>query len=186
MPFPHAKLTDPAHLVTKATKELFDAVPTASPIALTGTAPSVAFKCRCKVSASGTHTDLVGHVYINAEDLNFTSGVTTKQSTTLLTSIPVVTYSGLDCSILIECLDSGGAPIQAETLTPIDIKFHDEQEYYSQAIGGFVKRPAQCVTDETASCINDVIRYNGTDYPIKAIHPKRDRLGIERRRVLQF
>jgi hypothetical protein len=70
--------------------------------------------------------------------------------------------------------------------TAIDIKFRDEAEYYSQAIGGFVKRPAQCVTDETASQVNDVIRYNGVDYPIKAIHPKRDRLGIERRRVLQF
>lgn len=184
--FPHVKLCDPAYLVTKATKKLFDAVPGASPITLTGTAPTTQFKCRCKVSASGTHTDLVGHLYINAEDLNFTAGVTTKQSTTLLTSIPVVTYSGLDCSVLIECVDSGGADIKAETLTAIDIKYKDETKYFSTSIGDFVTRPAHCTTDETASQVGDTIRYAGVDHIIKAIHPTDDRHGLEIKRKLEF
>jgi len=94
--------------VNRGTWTLHDAVPSASPLTLDA-APTGSFKCRVKLSSATGHTDLIGHVYINAEDLNFISGVTTKQSTALLTSLPVVTYSGLDCSILVECLDSGGA-----------------------------------------------------------------------------
>ena len=179
-----------AKTCTKAITKLYDAVPTASPIsaASIATPPAVTYRCRATVATSTTHTDCAGTLTIGSDTLTFTTSGQVKICTTNITAStkPSISYSGLDSKITIECIGTGGAPIMAETLTAIDIKFKDETEYYSQAIGGFVKRPAQCVTDETASCINDVIRYNGIDYPIKAIHAKRDRLGIERRRVLQF
>ena len=131
------------------------------------------------------HTDCAGSIVAGSETVTFTQAGT-KQTTTNLTSNPVITGTGLDCHVHITVIDTGGQDILVETVTPIDIKFRDEAEYYSQAIGAFVKRPAQAITDETTSQINDVIRFNGHDYPIKAIHAKRDRLGIERRRVLQF
>jgi len=83
-------------------------------------------------------------------------------------------------------IDSGGAPIVAETLTAIDIKYRDETKYFSSSIGDFVIRPAHCTTDETASQIGDVIRYAGVDHVIKAIHPTDDRHGLEIKRKLEF
>lgn len=182
--FPHAKLTDPAHLVTKAAHSLYNAA-SAATLTLTGTLPSVAFRCSVRLYTATGKTDCAGRVTVGSENLDFLAA-SKKTTTTLLTALPVVTTANLNCMIEIIALNSGGAEILTETLTAIDVKFRDEAEYYSQAIGGFVKRPAQCVTDETVSQVNDVIRYNGVDYPIKAIHAKRDRLGIERRRVLQF
>jgi hypothetical protein len=183
MPFPHAKLADPAYLVTKASHGLYNAA-SAATLTLTGSLPSVAFRCSVRLYTATGKTDCTGSVIVGSEPLAFT-GAGKKTTTTLLTALPVVTTSNLNCMIEIIALNSGGAEIQVETSTAIDIKFRDEAEYYSQAIGGFVKRPAQCVTDETTSQINDVIRFNGHDYPIKAIHPKKDRY-FERRRVLQF
>ena len=179
--FPHS-----AYLVTSATKELYDAVPASSPITLTGTAPTGQFKCRCKVSASGTHNDMVGHLYINAEDLNFTSGVTTKQSTTLLTSIPLVTYSGLDCSVLIECLDSGGAPIMAETLTAIKIRFEPTSKMYMSTAGAWTQSQAYAMVVNSTIGINSKIRYSSIDYTVKQVEALNWLDGTELYRILYF
>lgn len=184
MPFPHAKLTDSASLVTKAAASLYDGTSSATftlstwPSGRTG-------RLKITISSVTGHTDCAGSITAGSETVTFTQAGT-KTTTTNLTAKPTTTSTGLDCHVHITVIDAGGADIMVETVTPIDIKFRDEQEYYNQAIGAFVKRPAQAITDETTSQINDVIRFNGRDYPIKAIHAKRDRLGIERRRVLQF
>jgi len=170
-------LNQAAYRVVSSTKELLNAVPPSIPVTLTGAAPAVAFKCRCKVAASGTHTDLVGHLYINAEDLNFISGVTTKQSTTLLTSLPVVTYLGLDCSILVECLDSGGADIKAETLTAIAIRLEKYDSGYYNASGVWTKTDTQ-ILSQTLLSIGDKVRYGGKDYTIRKVEDNTD-LGGE-------
>ena len=184
MSFPHAKLTDPALLVTKAAASIFDGTMVASPTI--GTWPTgITGRCKVTISLVAGHTDLSGTIVIGSETLTFTQAGT-KTTTTNLTAKPTVSSANIDCHCHITVIDAGGADVLTETTTAIDIKFKDEAEYYSQSMGGFVKRPAQCVTDETASRVNDVIRYNLVDYPIKAIHAKRDRLGIERRRVLQF
>lgn len=183
MPFPHAKLTDSASLVTKAAASLYDG--TSSATFTLGTWPSgKTGRLKITISSVAGHTDCAGSITVGSEIVTFTQAGT-KTTTTNLTANPVITSTGLDCHCHLTVIDTGGADIMVETITPIDIKFRDEQEYYNQAIGAFVKRPAQCVTDETASRINDIIRFNGVDYPIKAIHPKKDRY-FERRRVLQF
>lgn len=184
MPFPHAKLTDSASLVTKSAASLYDGTSSAT-FTLSAWPSGKTGRLKITISSVTGHADCAGTITAGSETVTFTQAGT-KQTTTNLTSNPVITSTGLDCHVHITVIDTGGADIMVETVTATDIKFRDEQEYYSQAIGAFVKRPAQCVTDETTSQINDIIRYNGVDYPIKAIHAKRDRLGIERRRVLQF
>lgn len=182
--FSHYKLTDPAYLVTKAPHSLYDAA-SAATLTLTGSLPSVPFRCSVRLYTATGKTDAAGTVTIGSEVLTFVSA-SKKTTTVSLSALPIVTTSGLNCMIEILAITVGGSEILKETLTAIDIKFRDEAEYYSQAIGGFVKRPAQAITDETASQVNDAVRYNGVDYVVRAIHAKRDRLGIERRRVLQF
>lgn len=68
-------LNQEAFKVARANWSLYDDEPATSPITLSNVAPSGSFKCRVKLSSVTGHTDLVGHVYINAEDLNFISGV---------------------------------------------------------------------------------------------------------------
>jgi len=184
MSFPHAKLTDPAYLVTKASHSLYNAA-SAATLTLTGALPSVSFRCSVRLYTATGKTDCAGRVTVGSENLDFL--VAGKKITaTLLTALPIVTTTNLNCMVEILAIDSGGAPIVAETLTAIDIKYRDETKYFSSSIGDFVIRPAHCTTDETASQIGDVIRYAGVDHVIKAIHPTDDRHGLEIKRKLEF
>jgi hypothetical protein len=184
MPFPHAKLTDAAYLVTKAPASLFDGNATATftlgtwPVGKTG-------RLKVAVSSVTGHTDCAGSIVAGTETLTFTQAGT-KTTTVNLTAKPVTTSSGLDCHVHITVIDTGGADIMAETLTAIDIKYKDETKYFSSAIGDFITRPAHCTTDETASQVGDIIRYGGIDHVIKAIHPTDDRHGLEIKRKLEF
>lgn len=184
MPFPHSKLCDPASLVTKAAHILYNAA-SASTLTLTGTLPTVSFRCSVRLYTATGKTDCAGRVTVGSENLDFLVAGK-KTTTTLLTALPTVTTQNLSCMIEILAIDSGGGDILKETVTSIDIKFKDETEYYSQAIGGFVKQPAHCTTDETASQVGDVVRYGGIDHVIKAIHPTDDRHGLEIKRKLEF
>jgi hypothetical protein len=128
--------------VQKANWQLFSG-PTASSLSLTGSAPTVPFRCAITLAVGPDtithnppnpdvtvhHTDVTGDVYINAEKVSFISA-TKKTSTTLLTSLPTITTSGLDCNILVECMNDAGAPIQVTTNTPIKIGWED----YTKAI----------------------------------------------------
>jgi hypothetical protein len=183
--FPHAKLCDPASLVTKAHHKLYDAT-SAATLTLTGTLPSIAFRCKVTVSSVAGHTDVAGSVTVGSETALAFTVAGSKTTTTNLTALPVVTTTNLDCHILIEAIDSGGAYIEDETLTTIDIKYKDETKYFSQAIGFFVVRPAHCTTDETASQVGDVVRYLGIDHVIKAIHVTDGMHGLEIKRKLEF
>jgi hypothetical protein len=131
-------------------------------------------------------TDVTGSVTVGSETALSFLAAGKKTTTTLLTALPTITTANLSCMIEVIAIDSGGAEIQKETLTSIDIKFRDEAEYYSQSMGGFVKRPAHCTTDETASQVGDVVRYLGVDHVIKAIHTIDGRHGLEIKRKLEF
>ena len=183
--FPHAKLVDPAYLVTKSPISLFDGTATAS-ITLTGTWPAgKTGRCKVTISVVGEHTSVTGTLTIDSETLTFTQAGT-KVTSVNRTANPTVTSSGLDCHMHITVIDTGGQDIEAETLTAIDIKFTDEQKYYSQKIGDFITIPANCITDNTTCQIKDIIRYGGRDMQINAIHGKDHRLGLEQFRILEF
>jgi len=179
-----AKLPDSAYLVTKAPSSLFDDTITAS-LTLAAWPTGRTGKLKVTVSAVAGHTDCAGTVTLGTETLTFVAAGT-KLTTVNLTANPAASSANLDCHLHITVVDTGGADIMVDTLTAIDINFTDEQEYYSQAIGGFAKRPAQAITDNETAEVGDVVRIGTIDYPVKAVHVKKDRLGLERMRVLQF
>lgn len=176
-------LNQEAFKVARANWSLYDDEPATSPITLSNVAPSGSFKCRVKLSSVTGHTDLVGHVYINAEDLNFISGVTTKQSTILLTSLPTVAYSGLDCHILIECIDSGGAVIPHETATEIMCRFQEAQKSFRLPTGEFTTSQAIAYVTEDMN-IGDKISYESYDYNIAQVSIMTGLDGVEEGRKL--
>jgi hypothetical protein len=96
-------------------------------ITLTGSKPDVSFTCAVTVSVGADtvaggiayhHTDVVGSVFINSEEVKFTSA-TKKTTTLLLVALPTVTTTNLDCDVLIECIDKNGKIIELVTDTPI-------------------------------------------------------------------
>jgi hypothetical protein len=158
-----------AHLVTKATNELFDGVPTTSPITLTGTKPSVAFKCRATVSSVSGHTDCSGSLIIGSETLSFLASGGKKTTTVLLSALPTVSYTSLDCNILIECIDSGGADIKDETATATKIQFENTSSGFFTPEGVWKVYSGSYAMCRDAAQVNDVLRYNATDMPIKKV-----------------
>jgi hypothetical protein len=184
MPFPHAKLCDPAYLVTKALASIFDGTMIASPTISTWPT-GITGRCKVTLSSVTGHVDVAGTITIGTETLTFTQAGT-KTTTVNLTTKPTVTSSGLDCHCHITVINTGGADVQVETINAIDIKWKDETKYFSSSIGNFVIRPAHCTTDETASQVGDVVRYAGIDHPIKAIHTIDGRHGLEIKRKLEF
>jgi hypothetical protein len=184
-PMNAAKLPDTAYLVTKAPVSLYTGLSLGA-LTLTGTWPVNGSKLSITASAVAGHADCAGTLVINGTETITFIQAGKKTSTVSLTARPAVVTTNMDCWLVITVLDSGLAPIVAETLTTVDIKFSDEEEYFSQAVGGFVKRPAQAITEDASTEVGDVMRYDGFDYIIKAIHVKDDRLGLERFRILQF
>jgi hypothetical protein len=179
-----AKFPDSASLVKVSDWSLYDGTPASSPLTIL-TPPTGSFRCKATISSVSGHTDITGTLTIGGETQTFTQAGT-KSFTTTLTAKPVVTYSSLDCHIHVTAIDTSGNDIVAESLTTIDINFTDETEYYNTIWGIWTKRPAQAMTEDTTSVVGDVIRFNSINYPIKAIHPKDDKLAIERFRILQF
>ncbi len=166
-----------AYQVTTAPKKLYDAVPASSPITLVGSAPSTAFKCEVTVSASGSHTDCVGRVTIGSENFDFLAAGT-KRSTVNLSALPIVTYANLDCKITIECIDSGGAPIQTETLTAILTLIEPHTSGIMNAQGIWTSINDTQIFSDTELAINDIVRKGTKDYRIKKVD-ENDMLGDE-------
>ena len=170
-----------AYLVAKATKTLYNAVPASSPISSTliSTPPTVAYRCKVTLAASTTHTDCAGSITIGSDTLTFSAAATKICTTTITANTkPAISYSSLDCNILIECLDVGGQPIQGETLTAINIRLEPRQSSVPQANGTFIKVTDTAIYSETALVVGDIIRVNSTDYSIKQADPEYD-LGGE-------
>lgn len=179
--FPHS-----ATWKTKSDKELYDGAPSTSPITLTGTIPSSSFRCLVILSSATGHTDTVGHIYINSEDLNFSGGVLRKTSTILLTSTPAITYSGLDCNIQIICVDANGQPITTDTSTAIKIRFEPTSKAFQDNKGLWTQSSAYAMVVNSSISIGDMITYNSTDYFVKQIEAFPWIDGNEVYRILYF
>lgn len=177
--FPHD-----AYWVNRGVKTLYDDVPTESPITLTGSAPSVSFRVKVTISAVTDHEDCTGTVNINSETLTFTKAAT-KLSTTLLTVLPTVTYSGLDCNIAITCIDSMGVVINGETLTAFKMRFEATSKTYMDRLGNWTQSEAFAMTTSPVG-LADIVRYGGIDYEVKKVesYPWLD--GTELYRILYF
>jgi len=189
----HSKLTNSSYLVTKSVHELYDAVPSASPISSSAisTPPTVAYRCRVTVTSTTGHTDCTGSITIDGEALAFTATGQKKICTTSISAStkPTLTYTGLDCQITIECIDTGGAPIYSETETAIDVSWNDTQKWVPSPEGGWTAITATTAeTDNSTIDVGDILRKTsaGADYQVKAVRPVKNLLGLEIKRRLTF
>jgi hypothetical protein len=175
--FPHS-----AYLVTKAAVSLFDGTLTASPTI--GAWPTgVTGRCKVTISSVTGHTDVAGRITIGSENLDFLAAGT-KQTTVNLTAKPTVTSSGLDCHCHITVIDTGGADVTAETLTSLQIRFEPTSKMYQSPAGAWTQSTAYCMVVNSTVKINDIIRYNSTDYPVKQIEAFNWLDGTEIYRIL--
>jgi len=99
-------LNQSAYRVVKGKHKLYDDT-TAATLNLTGSLPSVPFRVAVTLSSVTGHTDVAGTVTVGSETLTFTTA-TRKTTTTLLSALPTITTSGLNCNILVEAITSAG------------------------------------------------------------------------------
>ena len=181
--FPH-----PAHIVEEATIELYDGVPSASPLTISATPPTINYRCQVTATSATGHADCAGSVTIAGEAMPFTFSGQKKVYTTTISANtkPTVTYSGLDCNLLIECIDVGGSPIEAETTTAIKVSYWPELVTLREPNGSFTTYNGYFMTKDSTTTLKSVIRYNSTDHNLKRIEPFPWLDGTELYRVLYF
>ena len=177
--FPHD-----ASLVTKSDHILYDDL-SAATLTLTGDLPSVSFRCKVTISATTDHTDMVGSVMIGTELLPFVAAGT-KTTTIVLSALPAITTTNLDCNIQIVAIGAGGQPIQDETLTTLKIRFEPTSKMYQNVAGEWTQSTAYCMVVSSTPGINSVIRYNSTDYTTKQVEAFPWLDGTEVYRILYF
>lgn len=176
-----------AYVVEKAISELYDGIPTSSPLTISATPPTVTYRCRVTLAASTTHADCAGTITVGSDTLTFTAAGTKICTTQIAANTkPTVTYSGLDCNILIECLDTAGNPIQAETTTAIKVKYEPELVTVREPSGNFTTYNGYFMTRDASTTLKSVIRYNSTNYNLKRIEPLSWLDGSETYRILYF
>jgi len=177
--FPHS-----AYLVTKAAHSLYNAA-SASTLTLTGSLPTVAFRCLVRLYTATGKTDVAGRVAVGSENLDFLVAGK-KTTTTALSALPTVTTANLNCMIEIIAIDSGGAPIMAETLTSVQIRFEPTSKSYVTPEGQWTQSAAYAMIVNSTVNIGDIIRYNSIDYPVQQIEAYNWLDGTEIYRVLYF
>ena len=134
---------------------LYNGLPPAVPA---GPVPSSPFRVAITLSAISGHTDLAGSVFVNAEELVFTRAARLTNAREL-TAPPVVTTIGLDCSILIECITTGGSLIRIETLKAIEIICLPNTRILRDPSGSGWMQTSYDVWSEEPLSIGDQIRY---------------------------
>ena len=161
------KFPEDAYIITYGNHELYDDT-TAATLTLTGSLPSVSFRCRVTISAVTGHSDVAGSVVVGAETLAFTAAGS-KTATSALSALPVITTSGLDCNILIEAITTGGAPIQAETATATKVQFENTASGYFNAQGQWTVYSGSYAMCRDVAVVGNKLRYGGVDLPIKKV-----------------
>jgi hypothetical protein len=173
-----------ASRVDRTSWKIFSGLASVLPSLVSGDGlPTAPFKCAVTCSVVTGHADVTGSVTIGAEVISFTSA-TRKTSTTLLTALPVITQSGLDCQILIEVLSSGGVNISKESLTSILIGFKATQKTFMDSTGAFTLCSAQAKTTDTLCVAGAILRVDGIDYTIVQVEVKTKMSGREYMRKL--
>jgi hypothetical protein len=138
--------------------------------------------------------DMAGSLVLGADTLTFTIA-SKKTSTSTLTSLPTVTNSGLDCNVLIECIDAGGAPIYTTTETDLPCKIEIKSKSIPAPTGGWTSIASTQLQARGHFDVGDMIKFNidlpfdptlGTEYPIVSFGPKAAYMGKESIKILQF
>ena len=166
-----------AYIVTTTNHEIYEGIPTSSPISSSaiGSPPTVAYRCRVKVTASGTHTDCAGNLTIGSDTLTFSATGQIKICTTIITAStkPAISFTGLDCNILIECLDVGGAEIKTETATATKIQFENTSSGFYNSEGKWTVYSGSYAMCKDAATVGSILRYNSLDHTIEKVDVER-------------
>jgi hypothetical protein len=176
-------LNQDGYRVVRENWELYDAL-SAATLTLTGTLPTVSFKCAITVTSATGHTDCAGTVTVGSETKTFTTSGQRLTTTNLLTALPVVTTSGLDCNILIEALNSGGANIIDEYQVEIDCRFQNTQKSFMNSTGQWTQSQAIAYVTNSDFSIGDTFSIDDYDYTISQISAHVDLDGDEEFRKL--
>lgn len=158
---------DDAYLVTEADHTLYNAA-SAATLTLTGTLPSISFRCSVRLYTATGKTDCAGRVTVGSENLDFLAAGK-KITTTLLTALPTITTQNLSCMIEILAIDSGGAPIETEAATATKIQFENTSSGFFTPEGVWKVYSGSYALCKDAANVNDVLRYNAIDMPIKKV-----------------
>ncbi|MCK9571283.1 hypothetical protein M0R72_20205 [Candidatus Pacearchaeota archaeon] len=156
-------LKSTAYRVTKTNWTLFNGA-SAATLILTGTKPTVLF--RLKITLSGT--DCAGTVTVNSEVITFTQSAT-KTTTTNLTALPTITTANLSCTVKVECIDMGGAPIVSETKTAFLCRWMDTTRSYIDSTGTWTQSLAEVLTADTLCVVGSEIEYLSVRYTIAKV-----------------
>ena len=124
----------------------------------TGPVPVSPFRVAITISAVLGHADVAGSVFVNAEEIEFAEA-TRRTNSRELTALPAITTIGLDCSILVECITTGGAPIRKETLKAIEIICFPKTHILRDPSGSGWMQTSYDVWSEEPMSIGDQIRY---------------------------
>lgn len=180
-------LIDDALKTVRANHVLYSGLSGSTALVLTGSLPAVPFRCEVAVSNTTGHTDCAGSVTVGSETLAF-AAAGKKKSTLDLTALPVITTSGLDCTLLIVAISPGGAPLQTETLTAIKIRMKSKSKSIPSPSGGWESIRESYALSWAADAVakGDIIRYGGKDYTVSAIEPMRGFASSEIVRKLIF
>jgi hypothetical protein len=154
-----------AFQVTKGPVTLYAGLSSGT-LTLTDPWPATGSKLSIVASAITSHTDCAGSIIINgAEIITFTQAGR-KTSTTSLTALPNIVSGAMDCWLVITVLDSGLAPVMAETLTAINTRIDVKQSGFYNASGAWTKTD-NIIYSNSSMNLGDVIRSGTSDYVIK-------------------
>jgi hypothetical protein len=161
--------------VTKGPVTLYSGISSGT-LTLTGTWPVNGSKLAIVASAITGHTDCAGTVTVNSEVITFTQAGR-KTSTVSLTAKPTIVTASLDCNLIITVLDSGLAPVLAETLAAINTRIEPHQSGHSDAQGVWTTIQDTQIFSDSLLVVDDVVRKDAKDYHIKQVDENPDLSG---------
>ena len=152
--------------VSKSLWTLYNSLSAAN-LTLIDVAPSVPFRCSVTLATATGHTDCIGSVIIGSETLTF-AGAGKKLSKTNLSALPVITTSGLDCSVLITCISALGADLEKETLSEVKCAWVPSQKYFQNSLGEWQLSDIVALT-KTSLNADDTVSYDNFDYIVRQV-----------------
>lgn len=177
--FPHT-----AQKVTEVVHVLYDGV-SSSPLTLTGTLPTVPFRVQIRLYTATSKTDCVGSVVVGSETLAFTQA-SKKLTSTLLTALPTVTTSSLNCMIELIAIDSGGKILEDEVVSSFQMRYEPTTNSFENSDGEWITSSAYAMTTDSTVGLDTTVRYLGVDYEVAKVEAFPWLDGNELYRIVYF
>lgn len=163
-------LTAGAYQVTKGPVTLYSGLSSGA-LVLIAAWPANGSKLAIVASAITGHTNCGSVVTPGTITINSDAPIEFKQSgrktsTVSLTAKPTIVTANLDCNLVITVLDSGLAPILAETLTAINSRIDVKQSGFRDPAGTWTETN-NIIYSNSSMNLGDVVRNGTSNYVIK-------------------